>query len=112
VGNPSAVPAGTDRVNEWFNTAAFQQPPAFTFGNASRFLSTPRGPGLQNVDFGLSKNFQPVERLTIQFRAEFFNAFNRTNFYLPDTAFGDPAFGSLTQALPARDIQFALKILF
>jgi hypothetical protein len=112
VGDVSAVPPGTDRVDKWFNTAAFQQPAPFTFGNASRFISTPRGPGLQNVDLGISKNFRPVERLTIQFRTEFFNAFNRTNFYLPDTAFGDPAFGSLTQALPARDIQFGLKILF
>jgi hypothetical protein len=112
VGDPSAVPPGTDRVDQWFNTAAFEQPAPFTFGNASRFLNNPRGPGLQTVDLGISKNFRPLERMTIQFRTEFFNTFNRANFYLPDTAFGDPAFGSLTQALPARDIQFGLKILF
>jgi hypothetical protein len=112
VADPGAVPSGTDRVVEWFNTAAFAQPAPFTFGNAPRFLSNPRGPGLQNFDIGIVKNFQPWERGRIQFRAEFFNAFNRANFYLPDTGFGDPAFGSVTQALPARDIQFGLKIMF
>lgn len=60
VGDISAVPPGTDRVAKWFNTAAFQQPAPFTFGNAPRFLSNPRGPGLQNVDLGISKNFRPV----------------------------------------------------
>lgn len=112
IGNPGAVPAGTDRVNEWFNTDAFAQPAAFTFGNAPRFLTNPRGPGLQNIDLGLDKNFRPWERTTIQFRAEFFNTLNHANFYLPDTGFGDPAFGSVTQALPARDIQFGLKVLW
>jgi hypothetical protein len=111
-GNPSAVPQGTDRVAEWFNAGAFTQPAAFTFGNAPRFLSTPRGPGLQNWDIGLHKYFRLWERGQLQFRSEFFNAFNRANFYLPNTTFGDPAFGSITQALPARDIQFALKLLF
>ncbi|MBV9305585.1 MAG: TonB-dependent receptor [Acidobacteriaceae bacterium] len=112
VGNVGAVPQGVDRVNEWFNTAAFAQPAPFTFGNAPRFFTNPRGPGFQNIDLGLDKNFHPWERGTIQFRAEFFNTLNHANFYLPDTGFGDPGFGSLTQALPARDIQFGLKILF
>ncbi|HVI81008.1 MAG TPA: hypothetical protein VM715_23230, partial [Candidatus Acidoferrum sp.] len=112
IGDPSAVPQGTDRVNGWFNKAAFAQPAPFTFGNASRFLSYPRGPGLQNIDLGLSKSFHPLERFTIQFRAEFFNALNHTNFYLPNTSFGDPSFGTVSQSLPARDIQFGLKVLW
>jgi len=112
VGDPSALPAGTDKVNRWFNTAAFAQPAPFTFGNAPRFLTNPRGPGLQTVDLGLSKNFRFRERATIQFRSEFFNALNHANFYLPDTGFGNPSFGTVTQALPARDIQFGLKVLF
>jgi hypothetical protein len=112
IGDPSAVPAGTDRVNAWFNKAAFAQPAPFTFGNAPRFLSYPRGPGLQNIDLGLSKSFHLFERSTIQFRAESFNTINRANFYLPNTTFGDPSFGTVSQALPARDIQFGLKVLW
>jgi hypothetical protein len=112
VGDPGARPRNVDPVREWFNVAAFAQPAAFTFGNAPRFLSNPRGPGLNNWDIGISKMFQPVERLKIQFRSEFFNAFNHANFYLPNTTFGDPGFGSLNQTLPARDIQFAIKLLF
>jgi Carboxypeptidase regulatory-like domain len=105
-------PRNVDPVKEWFNTAAFTQPAPFTFGNAPRFLSSPRAPGLNNWDIGISKMFQPIEHLRIQFRSEFFNAFNHANFYLPNTTFGDPGFGSLNQTLPARDIQFALKVLF
>jgi hypothetical protein len=111
-GDPGARPASVDPVKEWFNTAAFTQPAAFTFGNAPRFLSSPRGPGLNDWDFGISKMFRPLERLRIQFRSELFNAFNHPNFYLPNTTFGDPGFGSLNQTLPARDIQFAIKLLF
>jgi hypothetical protein len=112
VGNPSAVSAGVDRVTEWFNTAAFAQPAPFTFGDSARFLPRMRGPGYNDFDFGLQKFFQVKERLKIQFRAEFFNAFNHANFYLPDSTFGDPAFGQLNQAYPARDIQLALKLSF
>jgi Carboxypeptidase regulatory-like domain len=107
-----ARPAGVDPVKEWFNVAAFTQPAPFTFGNAPRFLSNPRGPGLNQWDIGISKMFQPLEHFRIQFRSEFFNVFNRPNFYLPDTTFGDPGFGALNQTLPARDIQFAIKLLF
>lgn len=106
------LPQNVDPVKEWFNTSAFSQPAPFTFGNAPRFLTNPRGPGLNSWDIGISKMFQPIEHLRIQFRSEFFNAFNHANFYLPNTTFGDPAFGSLNQTLPARDIQFALKLLF
>lgn len=112
IGNAAARPQGVDRVEQWFNTAAFAQPPAFTFGNVGRFISRPRGPGLQNWDIGISKFFQVQERFRIQFRAELFNAFNHPNFFLPNTTFGDPRFGRLNQTFPARDIQLALKLTF
>ena len=111
-GDIGARPQNADKVNEWFNIAAFAQPAPFTFGNAPRFLTSPRGPGLNTWDIGIDKSFPIWERVNLQFRSEFFNAFNHPNFYLPNTTFGDPAFGSLNQALPARDIQFALKLLF
>ena len=112
VSNPNAVPAGADRHNEWFNTAAFAQPPAFTFGNVARALANTRGPGLNNWDVGIQKYFQMSERFRLQFRAEFFNALNHPNFFNPDTNLGDAAFGALNQAFPGRDVQFALKLMF
>jgi hypothetical protein len=112
VGNPNAVPAGVDRHNEWFNTAAFAQPPAYTFGNIGRSLPSTRGPGLSNWDLGLQKYFSLTERVRMQFRAEFYDAFNHPNFYNPDTNLGDGAFGQLNSVFPGRDIQFALKLDF
>jgi len=112
VGNPNALPTGVDRHYEWFNIAAFAQPPAFTFGNVGRALPSTRGPGLNDWDIGIQKYFQPTERFRLQFRAEFFNAFNHPNFYQPDTNLGDASFGALNTAFPGRDIQFALKLLF
>jgi len=54
-----------------------------------------------------------VERLKLDFRAEVFNAFNITNWQAPDTAITDgSAFGSITSYFPARQMQFAGKIMF
>jgi hypothetical protein len=112
VGNPNALPAGVDRHYEWFNTAAFAQPAAFTFGNVDRTLPDTRGPGFNSFDMGLQKIFNLSERVRMQFRAESFDVFNHPNFYNPDTNLGDAAFGAVNLAFPGRDLQFAVKILF
>jgi hypothetical protein len=91
-------------------------------GNLGR--NTMIGPGLLNTDLSVVKNF-PVRRISesfnVQFRAEFFNAFNRTNFAPPldnltaFDQFGNPVPGAglidATQT-PAREIQFALKFIW
>jgi len=94
-------------------------------GNLGR--NTVIGPGLLNLDFSVVKdNYikKITESFNVQFRAEFFNVLNRTNFAAPDasnleafTATGTtaPNFGTLTSTLPAapnREIQFALKLLW
>ncbi|MBV8820785.1 MAG: TonB-dependent receptor [Acidobacteriaceae bacterium] len=107
VGNP-AVSHPT--LAQWFNTAAFQQPAPFTFGNAPRYMSNVRAPGLETFDIGIQKWFKWRELLRLQFRAEMFNAFNRANFYAPDHGFGDAAFGQISATLPPRDVQFGLKL--
>jgi hypothetical protein len=98
-------------VNEWFNTALFAPNTVGTFGNTGKnFL---RGPGLFNTDTALLKNTNLSERYTLQFRAEFFNAFNSVNFNgPPDNILTDTAFGQLTSAADPRILQFALKLLF
>ena len=46
------------------------------------------------------------------FRSEFFNVLNHTNFGPPSNVFGSASFGKITTTLPARQIQFGLKLLF
>jgi hypothetical protein len=79
------------------------------------------GPGLVNVDFSLVKNNYIKEKFNVQFRAEFFNIFNHSNFSSPianDTLFdqtGAPIAGAglITQtSTTSRQIQFALKFIF
>ena len=107
VGNPHLA---NPSAQEWFNTAAFAVAPYGTFGNAGRnFLD---GPGLATVNFSIVKNTRATERLNIQFRAEFFNLLNRTNFNLPDNFVGSPTFGQITSAQDPRRTQLALKFLF
>ncbi len=94
----------------WFNPQAFQFPAAGTLGHSSRnFLS---GPAYQNVDFALMKNFRITEDLKLQFRSEFFNFFNHTNFGNPNNNLSSPTFGQILSANASREIQFALKLLW
>jgi hypothetical protein len=101
--------------NQWFNPAAFLLPTAGTFGNAGRDILT--APGLLEFDTSLFKNFKIRERATLQFRAEFFNALNHTNFGWPVittfTSSGafSPSAGLITSTLTtSRQIQLALKL--
>ena len=58
------------------------------------------------------KNFRFKERYRVQFRGEMFNAFNRPNFGIPGTTFGNPRFGVINRAAPGRIVQFGLKLYF
>lgn len=103
------------RLNMWFNTSCFMQPPAFTFGNVSRTLPNVRTDGLTNIDFALFKNtaFGPEDRMGLQFRAEVFNLFNTPQFGYPGNSLGTPQFGVVSsQVNNPRLIQFGLKFLF
>jgi len=92
----------------WFNVAAFAVPPAFTFGNAGRDILI--GPGTNNFDLLLAKNHRCGESCRVQFRVEFFNAFNHPQFQLPNPTADSPQFGKIFSAGPARQIQFGLKV--
>jgi hypothetical protein len=94
----------------WFNTSAFARPAQLKFGNAGRNLF--RGPGLKNYDTALMKNFVLHEQKTLQFRTEFFNAFNLVNFGQPNANFSSQDFGVILSARASRSIQFSLKLSF
>ncbi len=109
IGNPNV--GFTQSRLEWFNTGAFSVPAPFTFGNDGRNNMT--GPPLKNFDFITYKNFLFGERFSLQFRSEFFNVLNHTNFGLPDNNVQSSGFGRINSTSTApRDIQFALKLQF
>jgi carboxypeptidase family protein len=74
-----------DVVNgvQWFNTAAFQAPQPWAWGNSSR--NSVYGPGFWNWDLGLQKLFSITEHHSLQLRGDFLNAFNHFNLANPTT---------------------------
>ena len=97
----------------YFNRAAVSIPtdPSTPFGNAPR--NAVRGPGFWQADIGLHKQFALFgENTKLEIRAEAFNVFNRTNFGAPNGNASSAAFGTITNAFPAREIQFAGKLYF
>jgi hypothetical protein len=94
----------------WFNTAAFANPAPGTFGTSGRNILD--GPGEATVDFSAFKQFRLAESANLQFRAEFFNLLNRTNFGQPGATVGTPSYGIIQSAGDPRIVQFALKLRF
>lgn len=105
------------------NAVAVPTDRSMPFGNAGR--NTVRGPNFFQADLGLHKSFPLFRESTrLEFRMEAFNLFNRTNFLVPDTnangirrdsqgnAIAGGAYGTINGTFPAREIQFALKLLF
>jgi hypothetical protein len=103
---------------QYFNPAAYIVPSDGTYGNAGH--NSLVGPGLAELDASVKKLTQLTERTTIQFRAEFFNVLNRTNFGTPNevvySAAGStpsPTAGVITStSSTSRQIQFGVKLLF
>lgn len=92
-------------------------------GTAGR--NTLRGPNFRQTDLGLHKSFPLINETTrLEFRMEAFNLFNRTNFLVPNTnandirrdsqgqAIAGGSYGTIRGTFPAREIQFAIKLLF
>jgi hypothetical protein len=112
VGDPeiSGDRARGDQIRQWFNTAAFAQSAANTFGNSGRGVV--RGPGINVTDLGLFKNFRLGSSIRLQYRLEMFNAFNHPNLLLVGTVLGTPTFGQVTTAAEPRIIQMGIKMTF
>jgi hypothetical protein len=105
----SPVPSGFEQRRErWFDPGAFRLPTFGTLGSHSRNSMT--GPAVQNFDLALAKDFLINEPLLLEFRAEFFNAFNHTNFGNPVASLASPLLGQIQGAFAARDVQMALKL--
>jgi hypothetical protein len=106
----------TGNPTQWFNPAAFLQPPNNSgfYGNLGR--DTFIGPGLATWDFSVLKDTQIRERLSLQFRAEIFNLLNRANFNTPNLIVFTPSgvsgtAGAITStSTTSRQVQFGLKL--
>jgi hypothetical protein len=104
--------------NRYFNPNAFILPPAGTYGNAGRDVLY--GPGIATTDLSVAKNTAISEKVKVQFRAEFFNIFNRANFGSPNSvvfasasATPSSTAGLITStSTTSRQIQFGLKLLW
>ncbi len=98
-------------VNNYFAGYTFSTPPASApFGNAGR--NAFRAPNFEQWDLGVDKKFRIRESIALQFRSEFFNVLNHTNFGIPTAISTNAAFGTIRTTYPPRQIQFALKLLF
>ena len=102
----STIPGSPGYV--WFSSNSVSQPTS-GFGNCQ--VGSFTGPGLQAIDFSVSKNFHIVEHQSLQFRAEAINALNHPILVAPNSTIGT-TFGLVNNAQGERNLQFALKYIF
>ena len=99
-------------MTQWFNTAAFTNPPQYSFGNDSRTEPDLRNPGTFGFDTVMSR-WQPIkERMRLQFRAEMYDALNHPNLGAPSTSITSSTFGQITSKSGNRTITMALRLEF
>ena len=104
------LPAGQRKVERWFDTGAFAQPPQYTFGNQGVGLI--RADGRVNINTSLIRAFSVREGMQLQFRGELFNLPNHPNFGNPTQRFEGAGFGIVNSARPGRQIQLGLRLTF
>ena len=114
-------PVDSENGTQYLNPDAFGSPPAdpnwesyaTRWGTAPRFLSSTRGPGFQNEDFGILKDTRLTERFVLKFRADFFNVLNRTGRGNPDTYVDSGTFGMIFGvAHGPRNIMLSMRLDF
>lgn len=113
-GNP-VTPEGQRTTATYLNAKTVYIPTdaahPYPWGNAGRNIA--RGYPLYQLDLGLHKQFRLwSESSKLEFRSEAFNLINHTNFQAPDSNASNTSYGSITSTFPARQLQFALKLLF
>jgi len=112
--SPGDYDPNNPNLNRWINAAAFAIPAFGTLGNATSDQPDLRTPSWLNEDFSIVKRTPINERIAIDFRTDFINAFNRVVFGGASTNLSVPStFGRLgAQANQPRTIQFGLKVTF
>ena len=115
-GNPcsgASVDAVVDGTANYFNISAFSSPGDQVAGNAPRYFSGCRAPGIHTLDFGIGKQFKIREGMTAEVRGEFFNFLNTPRFAGPGANFGSGSFGTISsQANVPRHGQIGVRFVF
>jgi len=102
---------GAKTPQQWFNTAAFAVPAAFTYGNAGRNIVL--GPGIFTTDASLIRNVFFGGTKSLQLRLEAFNLFNTPVWGDPVMAMSSPLYGQInTTRTPMRELQLGIKFAF
>jgi hypothetical protein len=99
----------------FLNAGCFADPGDQTPGNAPRYFSGLRVDGIHNVDLSVYKSFVPKEGMRLEVRADMFNFTNHPRFGQPNSAVGDPLFGTVTSDAPGetpRYFQFGIRYEF
>ena len=129
LGGEVNLPSSQRTIDRWFNEEAFEPAADDGRGNSGRGIVL--GPGRRLWDISMRKRFGISEAVKLQLQADFFNAFNQTNFgsgtnfvnldmpALVTTPGADPrqniktsSFGSISSAAPGRNVQLGLKLTF
>ncbi|MEX2260837.1 MAG: TonB-dependent receptor [Bryobacteraceae bacterium] len=115
IGDPRTLGSPAERIDGYFNEAAFSRPEPDTYGTAARTLPNYRTFGIRNGDFTLMKNFVFAERKSLQLRLESFNLTNTPSFGRPDSSFGSNSFGVIggyASGRGPRELQVAFKFYY
>lgn len=108
---PGAVASLPNGSNPYFNNGLFSSEAVGQLGNSSRRFFG--GPGWNNFDLSLTKDVRLTESKSLEFRGEFFNAWNHAQFGSPGGLINNPStFGFVTNANAARIGQVGMKFLF
>ena len=108
VGDPSL---SNRSISQWFNVAAYAAPVPYLYGNSAP--TSLWGPGFNNWDLAVFKSTPIRERISLQFRSEFFNILNHPNFDVPASNISArTTVGRITSASDPRNLQFSLRLLF
>jgi hypothetical protein len=97
----------------YFNVGNFSHPGDQRPGNMGRYISDCRGPGIHNMDLGLSKKVEFTETKYLEIRGDFFNALNTPPFGFPNTSFGSGNFGVINKQFnDSRHGQIGFRFVF
>jgi hypothetical protein len=115
IGDPRMPGSVKDRLNQYFNVAAFSRPAPDTFGTMPRTLPNYRSPGIRNADAAIFKNIRLTESKYVQLRLEGVNITNTPTFATPHMSYGATNFGVIdtyASARGPRELQVAAKFYF
>jgi len=109
----ASINAVVDGTANYFNISAFSNPGDQIAGNAPRYFSNCRTPGVHTLDFGIAKQFKIRESTNVEVRGEFFNFLNTPRFEMTSTNYGSGSFGTISsQANSPRHGQIGVRFVF